>query len=68
MHNYSTLRTLKTPVRKASTTIGFDLITSLHSSEMIPKFKTVLNHDRVETSRPKSNQSSQLPFAGDGGV
>lgn len=65
MHNYSTLRTLKTPVRKASTTIGFDLITSLHSSEMMPKFKTVLNHDRLET---KSNQSSQLPFAGDGGV
>lgn len=53
---------------KASTTIGFDLITSLHSSEMIPKFKTVLNHDRLETSEPKSNQSSQLPFAGDGGV
>lgn len=38
------------------------IMTSLHSSEMIPKFQTVLNHDRLQTGGPQLNQSLQLPF------
>lgn len=55
MHNYSILAVLKTPVCKASTMIGFELITKLHSSEIMPRFQTVINHDHLETTGPKSN-------------
>lgn len=36
-----------------------------HTSEIMPKFWTVTNHDRLNTTGPKSHQSIRLPFAGE---